>query len=183
MRALETAAQHLWLGCASRNTTPALRYDVVPDRQPITPRWQMGTDSVGHRQGPCRRLGLLLTMAHFYSTAAPRLQPHHKSVQQLRSLLCSKARAALERVTCSRSIHVHLRSLRTAARAAALQTDQAAPQRLPQRHRRRLALPLMTAAMGLATGGGLALLVACDFDQVRRCPALFAVLHSACTAE
>ena len=124
-------------------------------------RWQLGPDCVAHR---ARRLGLLLGMARVYSAAAPHFQQSGASAQQLRGLLCSRARAALEKVSGSRSLHLHLRRLRTAAaHAAAVQFKATTAQ---ARHRRRIALPLTAAAVGLVAGSGLALLVACDFDQV-----------------
>ena len=137
------------------------------ERQSVTARWQLGPDCIAHRQGPGRRLGLLLSMARFYTTAATHLQQNSASLQQLRGLLSSRTKLALEKVSSGRNIHQHLRQLRTAAAETAPVHAKATPHQA--RQRRRIALPLTGAAVGLAAGSGLALLVACEFDRVSDC--------------
>ena len=101
--------------------------------------------------------------------AAPHLKPQRTSLQQMHGLICSRTRGYVQQM---------LRHERCSHGSAAVSTQQQAGggaaakagQALHhphKRHRRRVLVPGTAAAVTLAAGsGGLALLIACDFDKV-----------------
>ena len=167
MRVLEFAAQHLWLGCGTSGVANAKDCSHVISNHGLNGRWR--TDCL-LKPLPGRRLGLVLSMARAYGAAAPHLKPHGTSLKQMHGLICSRTRGYMQQML--------LRYERCSHGSAAVSSQQAGagsagkagqtPRPPQKRRRRRLLVPATAAAVTLAAGGGgLALLIACDSDQVQ----------------
>lgn len=106
----------------------------------------------------------MLSMVCFYGAAAPHLRAKEASMRQLHSLILAKSSRALNQLTGMPAT----RCMTTSQLSGPAAAQQAAPAtvRPHVRRSRRLLVPLTAAAASLAAGGGVALLIACDFDQV-----------------